>query len=197
MPPATMDGVATSRRGKQTVRDMILSMAAIGVVAGVIYFFIPHSEDDPVRPIEYTVELTTARRAAPFPVLAPEGLSKDWRATSVRYDGNDPDAEGAVWHLGFVNPQDEYAAVEQSDGPAEPFIESKSKQAKRSGTTRVGGEEWDRYTGEKYNALVREEGGVTTVVTGTAPHRQLAELAGALEAGEPDAEGPGTEGTKG
>lgn len=177
--------VATSRRGTQTVRDMILSMAAIGVVAAVIYVFVPHTEEDPVKPIDYMVELTTASRAAPFPLLAPEGLSKEWRATSVRYDGNDRAADGAVWHLGFVNPHDEYAAVEQSDGPSKRFVEHVSKKARQDGSFRVGGEEWDRYSGARYNALVRERDGVTTVVTGTAPHDQLAELAGALKARKP------------
>lgn len=175
-----MEGVATSRRGTQTVRDMVLSMAAIGVVVAVIYVFVPHTEPDPVRPVDYRVELTTARRAAPFPVLAPEGLSGRWRATSVDYDAADDRAGGAVWHLGFINPQEEYAAVAQSDGPAEPFIEDRSKSARRSGSADVAGERWERYAGDKYNALVRRDPGVTTVVAGTAPHRQLAVLAAAL-----------------
>lgn len=160
---------------------MVLSMAVIVAVSAVIYVFIPHSGGDPVKTVDYRVELLTARRAAPYPVLAPEGLSKDWRATSVRYDGDDPASGAAVWHLGFVNPQDEYAAVEQSNGPSVPFIEDKSKRAVPQGTAKVGGQTWIRYRGEKYNALVLEQGGVTTVVTGTAPHRQLAVLAGALK----------------
>ena len=161
-------------------------MAVVGVVVAVIYLFVPHTEQDPVKPVDYTVELTTARRAAPFPVLAPEGLSKEWRATSVRYDHHDPKAGGAVWHLGFINPRDEYAAVEQSNGPARPFVEDKSKRARRDGTVRIQGEQWDRYTGEKYNALARtDDSGVTTVVTGTATHGDLAELANALRPGEP------------
>ncbi|KRV47025.1 hypothetical protein AQ490_09720 [Wenjunlia vitaminophila] len=159
---------------------MILSMAVIGVAAAIVYFFVPHSEGDPVRTVDYRVEVLSARRAAPFPVLAPDGLSKDWRATSVSYRHLDPEAEGAVWHLGFINPQDEYAAVEQSNGPAEAFIADKSKSAERSGTTVVRGKTWERYSGPKYNALVRQEKDVTTVVTGTAPHRQLAVLAAAL-----------------
>ncbi|GAB2589835.1 DUF4245 domain-containing protein [Streptomyces capparidis] len=158
----------------------MLSLMVISAVSAVIYFFVPHSGGDPVKTVDYRIELLTARRAAPFPVLAPEGLSKDWRATSVRYRGQDPEADGAVWHLGFINPQDEYAAVEQTDGPAARFIDDVSKQARPDGTVRVGGQTWERYVGPKYNALVRAEKDVTTVVTGTAPHDQLAELAAAL-----------------
>lgn len=160
---------------------MILSMAAVGVVVAVIYVFVPHSGKDPVKQVDYTVELSTARRAAPFAVLAPEGLSKDWRATSVWYRETDPQARGAVWHLGFVDPQDQYAAVEQSNGPATAFIEDKSKRAQRQGALTIQGERWDRYRGSKYNALVHAENGVTTMVTGTAPHRELEQLAAALK----------------
>jgi hypothetical protein len=176
-----MGGVANSR-GNQTVRDMVLSMAVLGVVvAGIWWLFIPHDAGaDPVRPIVYNVELGQVRRAAPYPVAAPEGLAKSWRATSVSYDGSDPKA--TTWHLGFVDPQDEYAAVEQSNGAADAFVRRVSQGAKRDGgrTVTVDGVAWERWTGHKYDALVHRNDGVTTVVTGTAPYTRLAELAGAL-----------------
>src|SRR5882757_9260921 len=94
--------VANTRGGKQTVRDLVLSMAVIGVVAAVIYIFIPHSEGVPVKSVSYTAELGQARRDAPFAVAAPVGLGKQWRATSVTYGTSDTKA--VAWHLGFVDP---------------------------------------------------------------------------------------------
>ncbi|MDJ0342717.1 DUF4245 domain-containing protein [Streptomyces sp. H10-C2] len=172
-----------NKRGKQTVRDLVLSMVVIGAVVAVIYVFIPHDPNaDPVKPIGFQSELSQARRDAPFPVAAPEGLGKDWRATTVTY--NAKDAAAIEWHLGFVDPQNEYAAVEQGNAPAAKFITEKSKKAVRDGarTVTAGGVTWDRYKGPKYNALVRVEKGVTTMITGTAPDDQLAELAAALKA---------------
>ncbi|MET8677554.1 DUF4245 domain-containing protein [Streptomyces sp. NPDC004647] len=168
-------------RGNQTVRDMVLSMAVIGVVVASIYVFVPHDDSkDPVKRVRYTVELDTARRAAPYPVAAPEGLPRTWRATSVTYDGGNPD--GAAWHLGFLDPKREYVAVEQSNGKPSKFIESVSHgAATKDGTQQVGAVKWDRYKGPKYDALVRQERGVTTVVTGTAPFGRLAEMAAALK----------------
>ncbi|MEU4097268.1 DUF4245 domain-containing protein [Streptomyces sp. NPDC026673] len=169
------------KRGTETLRDMVLSLAAIGVVAAVIWLFIPHDENhDPVKAVGYRVELDQARRDAPYQVAAPEGLGKEWRATSVTYQAADPKA--VRWHLGFVDPANEYAAVEQSNEAAEKFVAKMSHEAERVGTRTVGGETWQRYEGPKYDALVREEGGVTTMVTGTAPMARLAELAAALEA---------------
>lgn len=188
-----MEGVAADKkRGAQTVRDMVLSLLAISLAAGVIYLFIPHDEDqDPVRPVSYQVELNTARRAAPYPVAAPEGLSDKWRATSVTYkaDGGEgaDGGSGVAWHLGFVSPDEEYVAVEQSDGRAKPFVKRVTQGARETGkSVRIDGADWARYEGEKYDALVRTGDGATTVVTGTASLGKLKQMAAALKAEKTD-----------
>ncbi|MCG7528631.1 DUF4245 domain-containing protein [Streptomyces sp. OfavH-34-F] len=167
-----------SKRGKQTVRDMILSLLAIAAVSGVVYIFIPHDDSgDPLKAVDYRVELATARRAAPYPVAAPSGLPEGWKATSVTYDG----AAGNSWHLGFLDPDGRYVAVEQSTSPARTYISQVSQKAEDTGRTQeVAGKTWRRWEGPKYDALVREEDGATTVVTGSAPPERLAEMAAAL-----------------
>ncbi len=172
-------GVA-SMRGRQTVRDMVLSLAVIGAIVAVIYLFIPHGGEggDPVKQVGYSVELGQARRAAPYPVAAPAGLGRDWRATSVRYDGSDP--RSTTWHLGFVDPQNQYVAVEQSNGDPDRFIAQTTLQSEKDGSQQVSGRPWDRYDGGRYRALVQRSGGTTTMVAGTAPFDQLAQMAAAL-----------------
>ena len=165
-------------------RDMVFSMGVVTLAAGVIYLFVPHgdSEDPAVKPVNYEVELRTASRAAPYPLAAPQGLPDAWRATSVTYEGAGPD--GAAWHLGFLAPGNEYVALEQSDAAPKAFVEDVTHGARKAGEpVRVDGEAWERYEGEKYDALVRAGEGVTTVVTGTAPLGQLKQFAAALEPG--------------
>ncbi|MGY1437732.1 DUF4245 domain-containing protein [Streptomyces reniochalinae] len=176
---------ADKKRGTQTARDMVISLAVIILAAWVIYLFVPHDESkDPVKTVSYRVELASARRAAPYPVAAPQGLPKEWRATSVRYSADAP--TGAAWHLGFMTPNEEYAAVEQSDGEQPGrFVDEVTQGAKKTAKKqRLAGEEWTRYSGTKYDALVRtaQDGKSVTVVTGTANFQQLGRLAGALEA---------------
>ncbi len=174
-------GVAADKRGNKTVRDLILSLAVLGVVVAVIYVFIPHdSKADPVKPISYSVELGQARRDAPFEVAGPEGLSARWRATSVTYNSADP--HKVVWHVGFVDPEQQYVAVEQSNGDPDAFIGEVTLDAHRDGTRTVtaGGLVWERWAGKRYNALVRKEQGVTTIVLGTGPDGQLTQMAAAL-----------------
>lgn len=174
-------GVAADKRGSKTVRDLALSLVVLGFVVFSIYLFIPHdSQADPVRKVPFAVELGQARRDAPYPVAGPEGLGADWRSTSVRYDAADP--AGVTWHIGFVDPEQEYVAVEQSNGPAEAFISQVTKKSHRDGdrTVTIGGQVWQRYAGGRYPALVRRDPGVTTVVLGTAADADLRRMAAAL-----------------
>ncbi|MGW8887778.1 DUF4245 domain-containing protein [Streptomyces sp. NPDC055749] len=168
-----------SKRGKQTVRDMFLSMIVITAVAGVIYIFIPHDDTAvPVKAVDYRVELLTARRAAPYPVAAPDGLPKGWKPTSVSYERQ----EANSWHLGFLDPDGKYVAVEQSTAPAEKYVSEVSQSAENTGRTHdVAGEAWQHWKGPKYDALVLHADGATTVVTGSAPMERLAQMAAALK----------------
>lgn len=197
------------KKGLKSVRDMVLSMAIITVGALILYSTLPTEQDkEPVREISYETEFATAGRAAPYELLAPRGLSDKWRATSVSYQAQSD--HGAVWHLGFLDPADEYAAVEQGDGDERKFLSKVTQGASDTGkTVSVNGEDWLRYEGEKYDALVLKsdtarsgtkasgekdtsadsgandgevkDGPVTTAVTGTASFATLKELAAALQ----------------
>ncbi|OAH16147.1 hypothetical protein STSP_04660 [Streptomyces jeddahensis] len=170
-------------KGKQTVRDMVLSLGVIVLVAFFIYLFIPHDDSQtPLKRVDYRVELLTARRAAPYPVAAPQGLPKEWKPTSVRYQG----AEHNAWHLGFHTADGQYVAIEQSTDKPSDFIEQKSQGAEKTKVTQqIGDQTWQRYEGPKYDALVFEGDGYTTVVTGTGSFGQLTKMASALKTEAP------------
>lgn len=157
---------------------MVLSLGLIGIAAAVMYVFIPHDDSAPeVKRVDYRVELLTARRAASYPVAAPEGLSQEWKATSVRFQGDDFD----LWHLGFHTPDGQYVQIEQSTQKPSAFIDEASQGSEATKTTqRIDGRTWTRYTGGRYDALVHTERGATTVVAGTGSFARLTEMAEAL-----------------
>ncbi|MGV9265160.1 DUF4245 domain-containing protein [Kitasatospora sp. NPDC003701] len=178
-----MAGESKGMRSRQSVRDMVLSMLAVGLVVWVGYLFLPHDAGgDGVRTVEYKVAAASAKRAAPYPLLSPEGLSDKWRATSVKYDpavlGG---GRGNSWHLGFVTPSGQYAAVEQSDIARDALVGSLVAGGKPDGSAEVAGQAWERVQGGKSRALTLQSGGGTTVLTGTASYEELAELAQALK----------------
>ncbi len=160
---------------------MILSLGVIMIAAAVIYVFVPHDDKDPDLPrVDYRVELLTARRAASYPVAAPEGLPDAWKATSVRFSGADSDS----WHLGFHAPDGEYVGIEQSTtGKRAEFIDEASQGARETKTVEeIDGRTWTRYTGGRYDALVlKGDDGSTTVVAGTGSFEQLTTMVRALK----------------
>ncbi|MET8635394.1 DUF4245 domain-containing protein [Streptomyces sp. NPDC004096] len=166
--------------GKQkTVRGMLLSLGVVGLMAGVVYLFLPHDDHAPdLQRVDYRVELLTARRAAAYPVAAPEGLPGTWKATSVRFQGEPFDA----WHLGFQDPTGQYVTIEQSTQKPSAFIDEASQGGHGTEVTQnIGGRTWQRYTGGRYDALVFKDKGSTTVVAGTASFAQLAKMAQSLK----------------
>ncbi|GAA5069594.1 DUF4245 domain-containing protein [Streptomyces similanensis] len=172
--------MAGSNRKQKTVRGTIASLGVTVMAAAVIYVFVPHDDHAPdIRPVDYSVELITARRAASYPVAAPEGLPAGWKATSVRYRAD----QGDFWHLGFQDPDGQYVAVEQSTQKRAAFIDDASQGGHATKMTqRIDGRTWTRWTGGRYDALVHEDGkGATTVVAGTAGFDGLTTMARALE----------------
>jgi hypothetical protein len=166
----------------RTVRNLVGALTITCGVALVVYFgAIPREGDgNEMAAVSYSQELGQARRAAPFPVVAPVGLPDDWRANSVTYRGTGD--HGTTWHLGFVTPDDEYVAVEQGSEKPDRFIRKVTHDARPTGETRqVAGEEWVQYRGRTYDALVHKGDGVTTVVTGTGSVQQMERMAAALK----------------
>ena len=84
-------------------------------------------------------------------MAAPEGLSADWKATSVRFQGDDFDA----WHLGFHAPDGEYVQIEQStQKPSDVHRRRQPGRMATKATQEIDGRTWTRYTGGRYDALV-------------------------------------------
>lgn len=166
----------------RTVRNLAGALTVTCGVALVVYFSaIPREGDgNEMEAVSYSQELGQARRVAPFPVVAPVGLPDDWRANSVTYRGTGD--HGTTWHLGFVTPDDEYVAVEQGSKSSAAFVRKVTHEARPTGESRqVAGEEWARYEGKSYDALVHEGDGVTTVVTGTGSLAQMERMASVLK----------------
>jgi Protein of unknown function (DUF4245) len=176
-----MVGVATDKkRGSEVVSDMLRSLAVVGVIIVPLWFIIPHHAKQTVAKIDYSTALSETRRVSADPVLAPAGLPATWQATSVSSSGGN--GHPVVFHLGFVTPAGDYAAVEESDGPAAAYLVSlEGKTPRTLAPVRVGAASWRQLRGADGRlALVRSAGAMTVVVKGTAKLGELTTLAASL-----------------
>ncbi|WUH97476.1 DUF4245 domain-containing protein [Spirillospora sp. NBC_00431] len=154
------------------------------LVVLVIYGITPRSNEEVLPTVDYGSQLWAMRNGAPYTSYAPEGLSSRWRPTSSRLDGLEEGGKKPVaWHLGFVTPSDEYAALEQSNQKASEYVPRMTNSSKPIGTHQVNGVAWTKYhrKDKKANSLARTlPDGVSLVVTGTASYEELAFLAASL-----------------
>jgi len=157
---------------------MVRSLAVVvACVLGVLWLT-PRPEVDPVRVIDYSQTLDQARGGFSYPVFAPVGLEGGWRPTSARSERL---RSGALtWHIGFVTPASRYAAVEQSDEPAQDLLTRLGARGPSTGTVSLGGQSWERREADGKRALSRVAQGSTLVVAGDAGWVELEWLAGAL-----------------
>lgn len=180
--------MAARRRGFESVADMLRSMGVVLAVVAVIVLITMRTKGQEVRLVDVSQTYSDASTggATPFPLLLPVGLSDRWRPTSVYYDP--PERTGVpgvtTWHIGYVTPADQYAGLEQTNGPANAALAAELTQPSPNGSVTVAGEPWQRWVQAdgKRRALVRTQGAVTVVVDGTAGWPELEELAGSLHA---------------
>lgn len=161
---------------------MVRSMALLALLVALAYGcsqLMQTEPEEPVRTVDYSSELRGAEDLADYEVLAPEGLSQQWRATSA-----DVDRSGSVvgWHLGFLNPEDRYVGLEQTNGDLPTNVAGLVEGRQASGTVAAAGLEWQVFRGGDSvdNALVHVDGDVTTVVNGSPAVEELAIFAESL-----------------
>lgn len=163
----------SNARLRQTVRDMILSLAVVLAAIAVILVITWRPTPDPVRVIDPTPALSLARAQADYPVLYPADLDASWRPTSARWEITPSSQPDPAWHVGFVTPDDAYAQLGQSATEDPAYVADQVGVAEPAGEW----EGWLRFDSADQRALVRVDGGVTVVVSGTAPWPTLQALA--------------------
>ncbi|WP_019629482.1 DUF4245 domain-containing protein [Actinomadura atramentaria] len=160
-----------------------IALAACFALVAVIYFITPRGDKEVLPTVDYAGHLLAMRSGAPYTPQAPEGLPARWRPTSSRVNGLGSSGQPVAWHLGFVTPSDEYAALEQSDEKPAAYIPRMTNSKNPTGTREIAGATWQTYyrKDKKAYSLARTlPGGPTVVVTGTAGYDELAVLVTAL-----------------
>lgn len=180
-----MVGMAKSRL-RTTVRDMLLSLAVIGVPIAVVLAIEPSTAGNPVHvidPASFQGNLDAARASEPFSVLSPAGLDAGWRPTSEGYEP--PGNAAADWHIGYLTPSGGFIELEQTTEAIGGFLNDQHSDATQTGSVQVGGIAWQHYAGTTppalKNLLVHGDGKSTVIIAGSAPMSELEKFAESLK----------------
>ena len=163
---------------KQTVGDMIRSMAVVLAVVGALLLVTWRPDPDPVRVVDIDPLVIVATAQADYPIVVPTlpGL----RPTSVRWEPTEESGEIAVWHVGYVTEGDQYLEITQSTASDPLFLEKETGNGEISGLIDIDGQQWQYFTADTGNSLVGLLGGVTTIIQGTGTESELTQAVRSL-----------------
>src|SRR5271165_7598979 len=163
-----------------------VSAAALGCLLGaaiiVVAVPVPHAAE-PVT-ISYSGDLAALARRAPFPAVAPAGLSASWQPVSSGLAVGGANGAGTVtWQLGYLTPDGSLASLEETNARAGAFVRRMTNDGTPLAPTRLDGRTWSLSStparGQR-SMHFTSPAGFTVVVTGNATWAQLRELAASL-----------------
>ncbi|MEJ5866571.1 DUF4245 domain-containing protein [Pseudokineococcus sp. 5B2Z-1] len=173
-------------RPRQTARDMVVSLGVILACAAVVLLFLPRPQAVEQPPVDVAGAAAGAQQRVGFPVPVP-AVPDGWTPNAARVDSG-PDGV-TTWVVGWVTPSEEYAGLRVAGSATERWVRDVTSAGTEEGVQDVDGEGWrvfsaapERRSDPPRRALVREEGGTTTAVLGTAEFPELVELAAAVQA---------------
>jgi hypothetical protein len=176
-----------------TVGDMIRSLAVILIPLAVItIIFTNLPKDHPVKEVDWKSVLATARKEAPFEVLAPVNLPAGWRATRVTwvpqgqpYLNGEPSPRN-LWQVGFLTPDDVFIDLNQGDVRPQDMVDQQSRDGTPDGSSVVGGRTWQRLISPdgRTRSLVLQAPDVTTIVSADLPYEGLEAYASTLSSSD-------------
>lgn len=167
-------------RLRQSVGDMVRSLAVVFVVVGAILLVTLRPHPDAIKVIDPAPALAQAVAGASFTVLYPSGRSADWKPTSARFEPTAASAPDPVWYLGMITPAGTFIALSQSATTRAGYIPEQTVEGRPNGTDTVKGIEWQKYETKDQRSLVLISPSVTTIVSGSADWPTLEEYAGSL-----------------
>lgn len=168
-------------RLRQTVGDMVRSLAVVLAVVAALLLITYRPQPDPVKVVAVEPVLAMARAEAPYPVLVPVGLD-GYRPTSVRWEPTAASDPEPTWHVGYVTPQTQYVQVSQSATKDPSFIDEQTGGAVVAGLVDVDGVAWQQMASDSGMSLVQVNEAGTIVVSGTVTLAELQAVVRSLRA---------------
>ena len=187
--PAVAEAPAPSDKHsplRKTIGDIIRSMGIVAAIIAVVLLITWRPGPDPVREVAAAPVAQQVAAAVDFTLLYPE-LPEGWRATTARFEPSEQSGDDPVWFNGWVSPQDDFAAVVQSEAENERFIAEQTLGGVEASDLPSGlnpaVKGWQPYVSSDgtQRSFVLQEDGVTTIVTGTLGWSELADFAATLQ----------------
>ncbi len=184
-PPPAGGGARYPRTPGGLVGAMLVTVVAV-IAFAAFRSLTSDNDSTPVRSVDYSTSVKTARAEGQLLVAAPMRLPIGWKATSVTY------ARGAspTWHLGILTATKQYVGVEEARTSVRSLVkEHVDTAAERGEDVLIAGKKWQMWTdtGGDYAVARSLRSGdrpqEALLVVGSAPAPKIREIAANLDYG--------------
>jgi hypothetical protein len=135
------DERAKARRARQTLYNLLYSLAAcIGLVI-VMVLAVPRPSGNLIQPVKYLEVAASATQSSNQPIVAPQLLTKNWYSNSARWTAQPADGV-ANWYVGFVGPKNQYLGLTQAFNSNPTWLTLKLKGDMPTGSRTIDGRKW-------------------------------------------------------
>ena len=181
-----MSDAAAQRRARQTLINLLLSLAATVGVMVLLVLAVPRDDSNRIQPVDYVGIANQASSEAPGNLLVPT-IPVDWYSNAARDRSSAQDGV-ANWYVGFVGPNGEFVAMTQGIDVNQTWIQLMLESNKPSGEVEIQGNIWSIYESVRENSppkskdymMVLEYENNALFVYGVALTEQLEDLASQL-----------------
>jgi hypothetical protein len=178
-----MSDAAAQRRAKQTLNNLLLSLAATVGVMVLLVLAVPRDDSNRVQPVDYVAIAEQAATEATGKLLIPT-IPVDWYSNAARYRSSDQDGV-ANWYVGFVGPNSEFLAMTQGLDVNQTWIQLMLESNKPTGKVELAGQSWQIFESVRENnppkskdyMMVLEYDKNAVFVYGVAPTEVLEDFA--------------------
>ncbi len=176
---------AIERANRLNAANMLRSLLPLVVICLLVVGWqaFRSSGDVGVRTVDPSSSVQVAAARASYPLVVPTGLDAGYRPTSARTDaGAAEEGDPVTLEIGYLTPEEQFAGFVVSDDRNADPVADVLDGAEDQGAVDIGGASWTRVTtADGETALVREAGGATVLVTGSASDEELAAVAASVE----------------
>ena len=181
-----MSDAAAKRRAKQTLNNLLLSLAATAGVMVLLVLAVPRDDSNRVEPVDYVAIGEQAASETSEKLLIPT-IPVDWYSNSARYRSSAQDGV-ANWYVGFVGPNSEFVAITQGLDVNQTWMQLMIESNKPTGDVVIEGKTWKVYESvrednppkSKDYLMVLEYENNAVFVYGVAPTANLEDFAAQL-----------------
>jgi len=144
-----MSDAAAQRRAKQTLNNLLLSLAATVGVMVLLVLAVPRDDSNRVQPVDYVAIAEQAAAETSEKLLIPT-IPVDWYSNAARYRSSAQDGV-ANWYVGFVGPNSEFLAMTQGLNVNQTWIQLMLESNKPTGKVELAGQNWQIFESVREN----------------------------------------------